>query len=86
MIAVYSYRWVPDFARGLVRDLRVRWALEEAGMGLKDVQVVPMPMGEMAGSLARRQVDAAAFFPPFSEYALRVGLAQVLFDSSRIPG
>ena len=61
-------------------------ALEEAGMGLKDVQVVPMPMGEMAGSLARRQVDAAAFFPPFSEYALRVGLAQVLFDSSRIPG
>nr|WP_242036205.1 ABC transporter substrate-binding protein [Cyanobium sp. FACHB-13342] len=28
-------------------------ALEEAGMGLKDVQVVPMPMGEMAGSLAR---------------------------------
>jgi len=32
MIAVYSYKWVPDFARGLVRDLRVRWALEEAGL------------------------------------------------------
>lgn len=61
-------------------------ALEEAGMDLKDVQVVPMPMGEMAGSLAWRKVDAAAFFPPFSDYALRVGLAQVLFDSSRIPG
>ena len=61
-------------------------ALEEAGMGLKDVQVVAMPMGEMAGSLARRQVDAAAFFPPFSDYVLRLGLAQVLFDSRRIPG
>lgn len=24
--------WVPEFARGLVRDLRVRWALEEAGL------------------------------------------------------
>jgi glutathione S-transferase len=24
--------WVPDFARGLVREHRVRWALEEAGL------------------------------------------------------
>jgi glutathione S-transferase len=28
---VSAFRWVPDFARGQVRDLRVRWALEEAG-------------------------------------------------------
>lgn len=28
---ISAYIWVPDFARGLVRDLRVRWALEEAG-------------------------------------------------------
>src|SRR5678809_1139491 len=28
---VTAYRWVPEFARGLVRDLRVRWALEEIG-------------------------------------------------------
>ena len=26
---VTAFRWVPDFAAGLVRDLRVRWALEE---------------------------------------------------------
>ena len=32
MITVTGYSWVPDFARGLVRDLRVRWALEEAGL------------------------------------------------------
>ncbi len=25
-----TYDWVPDFPRGYVRDLRVRWALEEA--------------------------------------------------------
>ena len=30
-ICVSAYSWVPPFARGLVRDLRVRWALEEAG-------------------------------------------------------
>ena len=26
-----AFEWVPEFARGLVRDLRVRWALEEIG-------------------------------------------------------
>ena len=31
-IEISAYKWVPDFARGLVRDLRVRWALEEAGL------------------------------------------------------
>lgn len=31
MIRVSAFRWVPPFAQGLVRDLRVRWALEEAG-------------------------------------------------------
>lgn len=28
---ITAFRWVPDFAAGLVRDLRVRWALEEVG-------------------------------------------------------
>ncbi|MDB5455527.1 MAG: gst [Caulobacter sp.] len=32
MITLYAYRWVPDFAQGHVRDLRVRWALEEAAI------------------------------------------------------
>lgn len=30
-IIVWGFRWAPPFAQGLVRDLRVRWALEEAG-------------------------------------------------------
>lgn len=28
---ITAYDWVPDFAKGQVRDLRVRWALEEVG-------------------------------------------------------
>lgn len=28
---VTAFEWVPDFARGQVRDLRVRWMLEEMG-------------------------------------------------------
>ncbi|MFC3097309.1 glutathione S-transferase family protein [Alteraurantiacibacter palmitatis] len=29
---ITAFDWVPDFARGLVRDIRVRWALEELGL------------------------------------------------------
>ena len=32
MITVTAFKWVPPFAQGLVRDMRVRWALEEAGL------------------------------------------------------
>ena len=32
MPEVTGYKWVPEFAQGFVRDLRVRWALEEAGI------------------------------------------------------
>ena len=32
MITITAFPWVPPFARGQVRDLRVRWALEEAGL------------------------------------------------------
>jgi glutathione S-transferase len=32
MITISAFKWVPEFARGQVRDLRARWALEEAGL------------------------------------------------------
>jgi glutathione S-transferase len=32
MITLTTFKGVPPFAQGLVRDLRVRWALEEAGI------------------------------------------------------
>jgi glutathione S-transferase len=31
-ISISAFDWVPPFAQGQVRDLRVRWALEEAGL------------------------------------------------------
>ena len=57
-------------------------ALEGAGLSLADVRVQPMSLSAMAGALWRREVEAAAFFPPFSDYSLRLGLARRLFDSS----
>jgi glutathione S-transferase len=32
MITISAFKWVPEFAQGQVRDLRARWALEEAGL------------------------------------------------------
>jgi glutathione S-transferase len=40
-IKVTAFRWVPPFAQGLVRDLRVRWALEEAGLAYEQVLIGP---------------------------------------------
>ena len=36
MITLTAFRSVPPFVRGLVRDLRVRWALEEAGIPYRE--------------------------------------------------
>jgi glutathione S-transferase len=40
-ITVTAFRWVPPFAQGLVRDLRVRWAFEEAGLAYKEHLIGP---------------------------------------------
>jgi glutathione S-transferase len=40
-IRVTTFQWVPPFAQGLVRDLRVRWALEEAGIPYDEKLIPP---------------------------------------------
>ncbi|HLC08923.1 MAG TPA: glutathione S-transferase family protein [Methyloceanibacter sp.] len=39
MITISAFKWVPPFAQGQVRDLRVRWALEEAGLPYRVRQI-----------------------------------------------
>ena len=41
MIKLSAFRWVPPFAQGLVRDFRVRWALEEAGIPYQEMLIGP---------------------------------------------
>lgn len=35
-IEITGFAWVPDFAQGFVRDLRPRWACEEAGLEYRE--------------------------------------------------
>lgn len=39
-----TFEWVPESARGWVRDLRIRWALEEAGLHYR-IATVPRGVG-----------------------------------------
>lgn len=39
-LIVWTYDWVPEGPRGLVRDIRLRWACEEAGLAYS-VRTVP---------------------------------------------
>jgi glutathione S-transferase len=38
-IQISAFRWVPPMAQGYVKDLRVRWALEEAGLSYEEMLI-----------------------------------------------
>lgn len=42
-LTLTTFDWVPEMPRGFVRDLRVRWALEEAGLPYR---VASVPFGD----------------------------------------
>jgi glutathione S-transferase len=48
MITVSAFRWVPPLAQGLVRDIRVRWALEEAGISYQERLIGPEDQASIA--------------------------------------
>jgi glutathione S-transferase len=74
MITVSAFGWVPDFAQGLVRDLRVRWALEEAGLPYRERL---LGLGEHKGE-AYRRLQPFGQVPTYEEDGL------VLFESGAI--
>jgi glutathione S-transferase len=41
VVTLSAFRWVPPFAQGIVRDVRVRWALEEAGIPYQERLIGP---------------------------------------------
>lgn len=74
MITVSAFRWVPDFAKGQVRDLRVRWALEEAGLPYR------------TRLLEQGDQDTPAYraLQPFGQVPIFEEDGQVLFETGAI--
>ena len=58
---VTAFEWVPEFARGLVRDLRVRWALEEIGAPY-DTELLNARLPRPEAYLARQPFDQVPAF------------------------
>jgi glutathione S-transferase len=74
MITITAFKSVPPFAQGLVRDLRARWALEEAGIPYRVKRI------------GREDQSAAAYraIQPFGQVpALETG-GETLFESGAI--
>jgi glutathione S-transferase len=58
-LIVWTYDWVPEGPRGFVRDIRLRWACEEAGFGYS-VRTVPFN-DRGADHLARQPFSQVPF-------------------------
>ena len=74
MITVSAFRWVPPFAQGQVRDLRARWALEEAGLPYR------------SRLLEQGDQDTPEYraLQPFGQVPILEEDGQVLFESGAI--
>ena len=74
MITIYAFQSVPPLARGQVRDLRVRWALEEAGFPYR------------SRLLEQGDQDKATYraLQPFGQVPVFEENGQVLFESGAI--
>ena len=58
-LIVWTYDWVPEGPRGFVRDLRLRWACEEAGFSYS-VRTVPFD-GRETNHLSRQPFGQVPF-------------------------
>jgi glutathione S-transferase len=74
MITISAFKWVPPFAQGVVRDLRVRWALEEAGLPYEAKLIDP----DVQASAEYRALQPFGQVPIFEENGLK------LFESGAI--
>lgn len=74
MITISAFHWVPPFAQGQVRDLRVRWALEEAGL----------PYRSRLLELGDQDTPEYRALQPFGQVPIFEEDGRVLFESGAI--
>jgi len=71
---ITAFKWVPPFARGFVRDIRARWAFEEAGLAY----AVNLVDGVYVKSQAHR------YFQPFGQIPTYRDAHVEIFESGAI--
>lgn len=72
-LTIHTYDWVPDFPRGFVRDIRVRWLAEELGLPYR-VATVPL----------QPRSDAHRAMQPFGQVPILTDGDTILFESGAI--
>lgn len=72
-LTLITFAWLPDFPRGFVRDMRVRWVLEEIGRAYR-VETVP----------AHPKSEAHRGMHPFTQVPLIRDGELTLFESGAI--
>ncbi|MBO9462082.1 glutathione S-transferase family protein [Labrenzia sp. R5_0] len=72
-LTLYTFDWLPEFPRGFVRDLRVRWGLEEIG---RSYQVATVPAHPKSAEHRKLQ--------PFTQVPVIQDGEQTLFESGAI--
>ncbi|NHF73528.1 glutathione S-transferase family protein [Paracoccus xiamenensis] len=72
-LTIYTYEWLPEFPRGFVRDMRIRWAAEEVGRGY---QVATVPVYPKSPAHRARQ--------PFAQVPMIEDGDLALFESGAI--
>lgn len=81
---ITAFKWVPDFARSYVRDMRARWAFEETGQDYA-VDVIDF---DRVKSPAHRQFQPFGQIPTYADGAVEIfeSGAIALHVARRAPG
>jgi glutathione S-transferase len=74
-IEVTAFKWVPPFAQGFVKDMRVRWALEEIGQPYSE---------RLIGGLFEEQPQEYLMDQPFGQVPVYKEGGLTLFESGSI--
>jgi glutathione S-transferase len=74
-LEVTAFRWVPPFAQGFVKDMRVRWALEEIGLRYRE---------HLIGGIFEEQPPEYLAEQPFGQVPVYKESGLTLFETGSI--
>ncbi len=75
------------FEEGATSDILLRHALEEAGMGIEDIRVVPMPAADAGAAAIAGRVEAAVTYEPYLSAALAEDPSfKIIYSGQDAPG